>query len=110
MNNDIRLDLNKTQQYKNIRLEYLTPSTEIYIYKSYRFRKSGARCALNVNLLSSGFPLYNTVVHQKSKIVGNDPPITNKKRPTWFIFFRLSFKILDFKSLQFRVPAVEAPS
>ena len=34
MNNDIRLDLNKTQQYKNIRLEYLTPSTEIYIYKS----------------------------------------------------------------------------
>ena len=60
MNNDIRLDLNKTQQYKNIRLEYLTPSTEIYIYKSYRFRKSGARCALNVNLLSRGFPLYNT--------------------------------------------------
>ena len=41
MNNDIRLDLNKTQQYKNIRLEYLTPSTEIYIYKSYHFRKSG---------------------------------------------------------------------
>ena len=42
MNNDIRLDLNKTQQYKNIRLEYLTPSTEIYIYKSYCFRKSDA--------------------------------------------------------------------
>ena len=78
MNNDIRLDLNKTQQYKNIRLEYLTPSTEIYIYKSYRFRKSGA----------PPFSQFWFSI-QKVYFLLPYPEILQNNRSSWFILYSL---------------------
>ena len=88
MNNDIRLDLNKTQQYKNIRLEYLTPSTEIYIYKSYRFRKSGAPLLSQFWLTPrlSAWPLRG---HRALKSILEDilQPTKSKMSPTWNLGF-----------------------